>query len=181
MAEEPWLDKAGGQIFVPDNVHYTCVQGQRRMLDFVVAIPQMGELMDIKAHEGGPWTPHLGLQISIHSWADVVMVRRVVRPRGLGEAMGPPRKSWTEFKEEAAEQVGDASGQANYWIRSGSSCPQLSAQFGLVSRAFEFQSLDVGLDGDGAFQNRHLGRGFPVRFVWGAVLAPNTPGHNMEA
>ena len=61
----PWPPFA--RFSSPSNTQFTCMQGQRRMLDFVVATPQLGEVMDVVAHEGGPWTPHLGLQIAIHS------------------------------------------------------------------------------------------------------------------
>ena len=113
------------------------------------------------------------------------MVRRAVRPRDLGveqrPRFGPPRKSWADYKAEAKVQTGGSSEQANYWIRPGSSCPQLSAFFGTISRAFELERLDAGLEGGGGVQVRHLGRGFPVRFVWGTVVPPNSPGHHQQA
>ena len=176
LMHEPWLKRVGGVPLAPGNTTWTCNQGQTRMLDFAVASPGLAPLLDVVAHEGGPWIPHKGLRITIRDLARVVWVRKQIVPQLLPQHYGPTWP-WSEYCSRAEGQLGSTGGaRHDYWFRPGSADEELSHEYAVISLAYALEQCDRAvLSADDAY--RHCGRGLPPRFRWEEALPPTKPGN----
>ena len=138
LQASPWVDRAQGIIYERSNTEWTCNQGQRRMLDYVVGSPSLVDLLVIEASEGHPWTPHKGLHIRVKDFAEVVYVRRPLTPQRLPEQSGPTA-AWVDLWGQAAEQVGNERVAATYWVREGAANEELGRDYVVLSRTFELE------------------------------------------
>jgi hypothetical protein len=59
LAETSWLNFVKGSVVAPNNVDYTCRQGQGSLIDYVVCSTALRCMIKVEADLNGPWTPPL--------------------------------------------------------------------------------------------------------------------------
>jgi hypothetical protein len=85
------LELVGGTIITANEGALTCTTGKGGLLDFAIARKDIAETVTVSQDLKAPWSPHVGLKVSIHigPWKDKVW--KWANPRNLpeGRPFGP--------------------------------------------------------------------------------------------
>ena len=164
-----WPESLGAVLVEPAGTEWTCNQGKKRMLDFACVSSALAPLLAIVVDDSSPWTPHLGLEITISMRADWHMHWRLATPRPLPVAAGPARP-FAEYLARAETEIIEVA--VPFQVAQEAASYNLTVKYARLSRAFEHMQLDrAGTSQSLQDRRPYLGRGLPPLFVFGPAVA----------
>jgi len=167
-----WSSVLGARAVAPSNSLWTCCQGQRRLLDFVLVSPCLLPSLHVLADEASPWSPHKALRITLDLDFDNHWVYQQVKPKSILAAAGPAL-SWDTYQRRARGLQHPF--VVSYPVGSYATSWGLSWRFLHFVAATEERGLDLASVPE---EQRHKfrGRGSPPTFQWTRSVAPVRPG-----
>jgi hypothetical protein len=86
-----FLDLIGGSVITAENGASTCTTGKGSLLDYAVARKDIADSIQVSQDLEAPWSPHVGLKVSIQvgAWKDKIW--KLAHPKHLpgGRSFGP--------------------------------------------------------------------------------------------
>ncbi|CAE8616817.1 unnamed protein product, partial [Polarella glacialis] len=169
LAETSWLNFVKGSVVAPNNVDYTCRQGQGSLIDYVVCSTALRCMIKVEADLNGPWTPHYGLHITVNVDLETNVLRVLEAPTNIPICAGPVRHPWAAMKGLAAADLEEADNS------DATAQSKLTTGYELFSRAAEFTLIDTANCEQDAVAG-YTGRGGTIKLVEKPAVTANAAG-----
>jgi hypothetical protein len=114
LSDSRWLSACELEIVTPDNVEYTCTQGQQTMLDFEAISGGARPMLSSLVAFAGPWKPHFGLRAVFDMEVDKVLTKSMGVPPPFSEL----KVAWADRPQVNAPLGTETQGKKQVTIQS---------------------------------------------------------------